>query len=731
MMKKNLLTKLVIAVVLIISIAFSAMPSEGVSAAAISNSKVHKKLQKKIKNKLCKYAFADLDKDGTDELIAMLVSGKFDKNGVDTEKDIVVFRYSDGKITEMLRRSLDTTGMYDKVEFKVYYSDACYLEIIESDYDITQDTVYKLSDGAFSQICKMKSEIFEMLSETKYYIGGKKASKKRYEDFTKPLLKNIVQIKVEQSGTGVFKKYVKAKLKAALAFNLENDWKGLDVKTSYSDVYFDDGIDELVVTIDSDRKYVMYITPDSDSLSVNCETLSTKTVPEDVKEYVSKHYSKLLNLADEGYFSLSAEYKKKGEKDYIRFGNWNMGWYDDDIGEYVTEPEKTGIEWEVLSYSEDGKSALVISKYVLEDRKYNQKFKNVSWETCTLRKWLNEDFYNTAFTEKEKSLIKPVAHENVEDRVFLLSDDEVEEYLIEDTQRGAKVNRKGYYKTGNNASWWLRSQGYSYNGGDEDYSPLYLNGKYAFSVDFSGEYDSWGESSRVDEEFGVRPVVWIELTPEIIKENNLTPGSMEVISRILVGFGSYDMKKESFESGYNTEDMEWQILDYDEKNNRVMLPSKYLVEEGEYHKKNKKVTWEKSTLREWLNGYFYYDAFSAPERTLIRLTDVKNNKNPKYGTDCGKDTKDYLFLLSLDEVEKYFSVDLSSDEYMYIPGLKIRYYNGEEGYWWLRSMGSGYDNKDYLASFVYFDSNSCFVNSEGRCVNSPIGICPVMYIDLK
>ncbi len=725
MLKKHSLARILLAVVLVFCFALPIMPSEGTRAAALSNTKVQKKLQKKIKNKQCKYAFADIDKDGTDELIAMFVSGKFDEKGDDTEKNLVVFKYKKGKVSEMLRLNLDTTGLYDSVEFKVYYSDTCYLEIIENDYFIKEDMVYKLSDGTFSKICNMIYEAYEMLYLKEYYIGEEKVSKKKYTEFTKPLLKNNIKLEVKQSDSKVLKKYVKAKLKAALAFNMENDWKGWDVKTSYSDVFFDDGIDELVVTVDPDTKYVLYINPDSDSLWVECEKLVNQTVPEDVTEYVSKHYPKLLELADKGYFSFSTEYKKNAEKDYIRLGSWNMSYWDYDNDVYVTEPEKTELEWEVLAYSEDGKSALVISKNIIEERQYNTKLKNVTWETCSLRKWLNKDFYKTAFTEKERSLITPVIHENVEDKVFLLSDEEVEEYFIEDAERSKDENRTATYKNGETGCWWLRSMGVSYNGGDPDYSPLYLNAKYALYVDYGGDYEPWGESFKVNYSTGVRPVFRIKLTDEIIKENNLTPGNMEVLSQLLVKFGSYNIQKEDDPMDYKLEDLEWQILDYDEKNNRVMLLSKYIVEMGEYNEKNKKITWDKSPLREWLNGYFYYDAFSTYERALIKLTNIKNNKNPIYGTDGGKDTKDHIFLLSLEELEKYFHVDFSSEQHY--KALDCYRYDGELEWWWLRSPGVGYQNDYYKMAAVYE-----YVDVEGRHVDDlMMGIRPVMYIDLN
>ena len=53
----------------------------------------------------------------------------------------------------------------------------------------------------------------------------------------------------------------------------------------------------------------------------------------------------------------------------------------------------------------DGSEAYVIADMVLDCKKYNEEDTDVTWETNTLRKWLNNDFYNTAFTSDEQGAI--------------------------------------------------------------------------------------------------------------------------------------------------------------------------------------------------------------------------------------------------------------------------------------------------------------------------------------
>lgn len=61
------------------------------------------------------------------------------------------------------------------------------------------------------------------------------------------------------------------------------------------------------------------------------------------------------------------------------------------------------IEWVVLSKTA-GK-ALLISKYALEYMPYNEGYDDTTWAECSLRKWLNGDFYNSAFNSNEQKII--------------------------------------------------------------------------------------------------------------------------------------------------------------------------------------------------------------------------------------------------------------------------------------------------------------------------------------
>ncbi len=119
----------------------------------------------------------------------------------------------------------------------------------------------------------------------------------------------------------------------------------------------------------------------------------------------------------------------------ITFGRYEQ---DNDL-----ENGPEAIEWIVLDV-EDSK-ALLLSKYGLEVKQYNARYVATTWETCTIRKWLNGDFLQTAFTEEEQQaiLITEVGNSpaqghsryqansgnNTQDQIFLLSYQEANRYL--------------------------------------------------------------------------------------------------------------------------------------------------------------------------------------------------------------------------------------------------------------------------------------------------------------
>lgn len=164
-----------------------------------------------------------------------------------------------------------------------------------------------------------------------------------------------------------------------------------------------------------------------------------------------------------------------------------LGTYEQDNN---TSNGKEDIAWLVLEVK--GGKALVVSKYALDCKQYNTSNTDVTWETCTLRKWLNNDFINAAFSSYEKAMIPTVtvsADKNpdysanpgnaTQDQVFLLSITEANKYFNSTGARQceptdyAVANGSWESDSGNFCWWWLRSPGvtqdsatYVYSGGD-------------------------------------------------------------------------------------------------------------------------------------------------------------------------------------------------------------------------------------------------------------------------
>jgi hypothetical protein len=58
-------------------------------------------------------------------------------------------------------------------------------------------------------------------------------------------------------------------------------------------------------------------------------------------------------------------------------------------------------DWRVLDVQDD--KALLLSEKIIEMREYNYDLVDITWETCTLRKYLNESFYNSFNVDDKKA----------------------------------------------------------------------------------------------------------------------------------------------------------------------------------------------------------------------------------------------------------------------------------------------------------------------------------------
>ena len=171
--------------------------------------------------------------------------------------------------------------------------------------------------------------------------------------------------------------------------------------------------------------------------------------------------------------------------DYVKFGNYPQ----------TSNGGVQPIEWQVLSI--ENNKMLVISRYGLDVKRFDSSSNN--WANSEIRKWLNGDFYNKAFTEQEKKSINlyNLSDVGTTDNVFLLSKEEAEKYFSNNESRKCKATEYAVKNAawvadssyGDNAGysfWWLRSPNL------HDSSRVYYVFNFGFIDSFLSVYDDNG-----------------------------------------------------------------------------------------------------------------------------------------------------------------------------------------------------------------------------------------------
>ena len=205
-------------------------------------------------------------------------------------------------------------------------------------------------------------------------------------------------------------------------------------------------------------------TPEKEGLSDNRGKEETKKIQKKNK-YFLPIIGMLILLGITGFFVYNKSEYKVGKT--IEFGNYPQD----------KDGTEKPIEWIVMK--KEGNQVLLLSKYVLDAKPYNEEFEDVTWETSDIRQWLNNEFYTTAFNKTEKAKIQTSLIKNednseygtsggndTEDKVFLLSEKEAETLFSDEEERIAKATeyaeKSGVYVNKEKAAWWwLRSPGYS------------------------------------------------------------------------------------------------------------------------------------------------------------------------------------------------------------------------------------------------------------------------------
>ena len=294
-----------------------------------------------------------------------------------------------------------------------------------------------------------------------------------------------------------------ADYQTAEALYKQQDWEG--AKAIYETIRGYKDADEKLNVCNNEPKYQQ-----AEGLYQKKKWKEARAIYQQIQSYKDAE-SKIKSCDNE----MAARDAKFAVGNYITFGTYPQT---------IAGNDKTPIEWLVLA--RDGNKTLLISRYALDAKPYDTSYYSVEWAKCLLRTWLNDTFYNKAFSSAEQAAILTTRVDNGEnqgywstsggnntqDKVFLLSYAEANKYFgvtynnssntksrVAPTAyaiaQGAKTSSSN--KTADDIYagwWWLRSPA----GG-------LINAEYV-TTDGSLYWEFVGSES-----VSVRPALWVNL----------------------------------------------------------------------------------------------------------------------------------------------------------------------------------------------------------------------------
>lgn len=339
------------------------------------------------------------------------------------------------------------------------------------------------------------------------------------------------------------------------------------------------------------------------------------------------------------------------------------------------------VKWKVLEVSDD--DIFVMAEQTLDCQKYDSsKYSSVTWETSTLRKWLNEKFIGQAFSAEEQKLIKQTnvtnprnsvysidGGKNTTDQIYILSEEEVQntkygfcQITNEFSQTRNPAASDYSYSKGTHYSefaadsrekgsyWWLRTPGKSLS-----QAAGIINGKFdlegsavgcanlgiipvmhlkqsAASQTFKApvHYCKTNHNSIWDTiSFGNYPATQVadvtaEITDAVYDENGDAVVGNTKYRRVL------EYGTENTYTYYKWEPIQWKVLSYDGTTLYLMTQNAIDCKEydlGENDRWDGSYRWSSSVIRKWLNETFYQQAFDEKEKADIKQTELMNVSN--------------------------------------------------------------------------------------------------------
>ena len=387
--------------------------------------------------------------------------------------------------------------------------------------------------------------------------------------------------------------------------------------------------------------------------------------------------------------------------DIVTFGAYNQD------GDFNNGPEP--LEWIVVS-AKDHQLRLV-AKNALAAEKFNDTQQDVTWESCSLRTFLNSEFIDGTFTEEEAALIaetenKQYSNYNIwssveqgndtTDKVFLLSYEEFLQYLGEgsDYAKAVAVDENGNSEA---AAWCLRT--------------MYDSNRNVRLINGNGENEKDGQDICTNTY--IRPCLVINLpdTASTPDENGsyFEPGD-------IVTLGNYEQDNDS---SNGAEAMEWVILGKFEDDGYYVLINKYVLDWMPYNDSTESVEeWENSTIYAFLNDNFYQEAFSEEEAALIK--DIGNGNVFLLGSGA---LENYGSRLQFAAAPTAFAIAKgasSSDKYLTLDGEPTASF-------WLRDFEGA--SRPYNCPTYYFTSDR--KRDYSYWANDELGIRPCISVDFE
>lgn len=309
------------------------------------------------------------------------------------------------------------------------------------------------------------------------------------------------------------------------------------------------------------------------------------------------------------------------------YDEYKLKKFDIEVGDEITlgKYQNEEIEWDVLSrhfYPDEGKVTIELqSKYALDCQPFNEDGPS-SWDESSLREWLNNDFFEEAFSSKEQKHIVDTTYYNyvgdsryLTDKVYIMgllwyhmrADDAVCEPTDYAEDKGIDMEDGRCRVWGRDVLSAAMANTSGESGTHEFAVAFTYDGNVGSAWDGKGKDDSF-----TAEDIGVRPVINVEYKAPYTTRD-LNPGD-------LVTFGTYDEAP-----------IEWIVTDREKS--EVTLFSRYGLDDMRMDK-DSDTEFKDSELYEWLNDDFVSDAFNKKEQKQL----------------VAFDSDDLVTFLSLDDI---------------------------------------------------------------------------------